>query len=192
MTTKIRLAVTAAALLTSLSLAHAQMSRDHDDRHPPAPALGMPRMDSGPGTAMGGQGMMAMMRMMHDGMTMPMGMGANAMGPFAHLDGQLAYWRAELHIADAQAPVWDTFAAAVRDAACKWRPAMMTAMQAKGELTALDRLDRHIAFLSAQADAMRSIQAAAKPLYDALSAEQKKAADELMAEHMHGMRARGL
>jgi hypothetical protein len=211
MMTKTRLALAAAALVASLDLAYAQPApADHDAHHPPVqgavPPAGMQPMGRGPGGKPGtmqpgammgnqgmmGGGMMAMMQMMRDGMMMPMGMGPNAMQPFAHLDGQFAYWRAELHLTDAQGPQWDAFAKAVRDNAGKLQPAMMTAMQTNGELTAPDQLDRRLAFLTAQVDAMRAVQAAAKPLYDALTADQKKVADGLMAEHMLGMRARGL
>ena len=210
MMTKTRTALTAAVLLASLNLAYAQAPASPDPHHPSGqpPASQMGRSPAGkpgampmqPGSMMGGQGMMggamsgmmAMMQMMREGMTMPMGMGPNAARPFAHLDGQLAYWRAELHLTDAQGAPWDAFAKAVRDSAGKLQPAMMAAMQANGEIAAPDQLDRRIAFLSTQLDAMRAVQAAAKPLYDALTADQKKIADELMAEHMLGMRARGL
>ena len=41
-------------------------------------------------------------------------------------------------------------------------------------------------------DAMQAMLAAAMPLYATLSDEQEKVADELMAEHMTTMRARGM
>jgi hypothetical protein len=41
-------------------------------------------------------------------------------------------------------------------------------------------------------DTTQAMLAVAKPLYAALSDEQKKVADELMAEHLVTMRARGM
>jgi hypothetical protein len=49
-------------------------------------------------------------------------------------------------------------------------------------------MERRMAMLSAQLDAMQPVLAAAKPLYAALSDDQKKIADELMAEHFMSMR----
>jgi hypothetical protein len=46
--------------------------------------------------------------------------------------------------------------------------------------------------LGAQLDMMKALQAVETPLYAVLSDDQKKTADELMAEHMMAMRARGL
>jgi LTXXQ motif family protein len=194
--TKLGLLVATATLAGSIGFASAQSPDPHHPDQKPAPT----RQGMGPGGTQGGPGMMggnmagmvAMMQMMRDGMPMPMGMGPNAAQPFQHIEGQLAYWRAELRITDAQAPQWDAFAGAVRDNVKKLQPAMMTTMQGAGEATAPDQLDRRITFLTTELDAMRAVQAAAKPLYDALTADQKKAADQLMAEHMMGMRARGL
>ena len=50
-----------------------------------------------------------------------------------------------------------------------------------------EQMERRIALLTAQADAMRTLQAAARPLYGALSAEQKRTADALMEGHLRGM-----
>jgi hypothetical protein len=80
-----------------------------DQHHPgtttmatPAPTTqGMP-MGSMPG-ASGGAPMMAMMQMM---------MGQNGMG--GHLEGRIAFIKAELKITDAQEPLWKTVADAMR------------------------------------------------------------------------------
>lgn len=198
MTTTPRLALAAVALAASVSIASAQTAQDHQAHHPTDQTTQQqpPRqMGRAPQTAMMGGDMgrmMAMMQTMRDGMVMPMGMGTNPAQPFAHLDGRLAYWRAELHLTDAQASQWDVFAKAVRENAGKLQPVMMSAMQTNGELAAPDQLDHRIAFLAAELDAIRAVQAAVKPLYDALTPEQKKIADGLMADHMLGMGARGL
>ena len=153
-----------------------------------------------PGGAPGGQGMMmggdmmkmmSMMEMMRGG-TMPMGMGPAGMPPLRHIDGQIAFWKAELKISDAQAPQWTAFADAMRSSATSLRTAMQPAMQASGPATAPEQMERYAAVLSTQLEAAKSMQAVAKPLYGVLSAEQKKTADELMTEHMMGMRARGM
>ena len=101
-----------------------------------------------------------------------------------HLEGHLAFYRAELAITDAQSGPWSSFADAVRKAAKQLAEAHQAAMPAGDEGSALDQMQRRIAMLSAHLDALRQIQAAAAPLYAALSPEQKKTADELMSEPM--------
>ena len=63
----------------------------------------------------------------------------------------------------------------------------MHTMQSGTSAPAPEQLERRIAVVSAQLETLRAIQAAATPLYAVLSDEQKKVADELMAEHMQRM-----
>ena len=150
-------------------------------------------MQPGQGMMMGGDvaHMMTMMRMMHGGM-MPMGMGPRGGDPFRHIEGQIAFFKAELKITDAQAAQWNAFADALRANAGHLRHAMMTATDAQGAVTAPEQMERRIARLTERREAMQAVLAATKPLYAALSDEQKKVADELMAEHMMSMHARGM
>ena len=62
--------------------------------------------------------MMAMMEMMHRQM-MPMDMGMAGMQPVRHIDGQIAFYKAELKITDAQSPQWNAFADALRGSATR-------------------------------------------------------------------------
>src|SRR5258708_37683660 len=118
MTLFTRTAVVAIALVAPLSVAQAQPAQD--PHHPPAqmapqqrpmppgraaPHGAMPQGQAG-GMMMGGDmgQMMQMMQMMRgmmaqDGM-MPMS-GPGRMQPFAHIEGQLAFYRTELAIPDA-------------------------------------------------------------------------------------------
>jgi hypothetical protein len=131
------------------------------------------------------------------GMGMGPGMMGGALGPgamrhFERIDAHLAYVRAVLRITDAQTPQWNAFADAARAAADRLRQAYAQAMQAAGQpATAPARLERRTALLSAQLEATRAIAAPAGPLYAALSDEQRRIADELLAEHLRDMRMRG-
>lgn len=141
----------------------------------------------------GGAGMMepGMMGMM-------MGPRGGAMGPdslrhFERIDAHLAYVRAVLRVTDAQAPQWNAFADAARAAAERLRQAYAQAIQAAQQpTTAPAQLERRIALLSAQVEAMRAFATSAEPLYAALSDEQKRTADDLLAEHLRDMQRRGL
>src|SRR5208282_1214454 len=118
------LTLAAALLATTIGAASAQTPQDHAAHHSDtAPAAtdtnasankGCPTGDlaaagktdgetpMGNMGAMMGGGMGQMMQMMGGGM---MG-GGMAMAPFAHIEGRIAFLKAELSITDAQAPQW--------------------------------------------------------------------------------------
>ncbi len=54
-----------------------------------------------------------------------------------------------------------------------------------------EQLERRAALLSAHLEAIRAVAGAVRPLYAALSEEQKRTADELMTEHLRGVRRMG-
>ena len=159
-------------------------------RRPTQPG-GMPMQSGGQGMMRGGDmaQMMPMMQMMQGGI-MPMGMGPRGGDPFRHIEGQIAFYKAELKITDAQAPQWSAFADALRANADRLRQAMMKGNEAQGAVTAPEQIELRLAMLAELRDATQAMLVAAKPLYTALSDEQKKVADELMAEHLVTMRAR--
>lgn len=152
---------------------------------------GMPMQGMGQGMPAGGGDMGQMMQMMQR--MMAMRAGAGMMRHLDRIDAHLAYARAALHITDAQAPQWSAFAEAARTAAQGLRQALAPAVQAAGQpLSAPEQLERHAGLLSAQLEATRAMARAAKPLYDALSDEQKRTANELMVDHLRDMRMRGM
>ncbi|GEM_PF-656223 len=155
---------------------------------PPAAQRGTPAPGMmGPGGGMMGGDMGRMMQPMMQQM-MQGRMAAAAMQPFRRIEGQLAYFRAELRITDAQAQPWNAFADAVRAQAERLRQATQQAMSGAAEPgPAPQQMERRIALLAAHLEAMRAVAAAATPLYAALSEEQRRSADELMAEHLRGM-----
>ena len=196
MSTITRLTLATVGLLGSVALAGAQTAQDHNAHHPdtsapktaPGRAAGtMPIVDMG--KMMGGDmgRMMSMMSMMG------MAQGSDGMGmmPFDHIEGRIAFYKAELGITDAQLPQWNAFADALRNSAKGMQTAMATAMQGGMPATAPARADAMVQMMSARLDAMKATAAASKALYAALTDAQKKTADELMAEHIMGMRAMG-
>ncbi len=185
-----------AAMVAGPGLALAQTSATTDPHHP-AGTAGAAQAASplNPGAAQPGSGgvMMGgdMGRMMQPMMQQMMQgrMAASAMQPFRRIEGQLAYFRAELRITDAQAQPWNAFADAVRAQAERLREATRQAITGATEPgPAPQQMERRIALLSAHLDAIRAVAATATPLYAALSEEQRRTADELMAEHFRGMR----
>ena len=141
-------------------------------------AQGMPMSGMPMGAMPGGSEGMPMMGMMH------MMMGQNGMAD--HVEGRIAFLKTELKITDAQQPLWNAVADAMR-ASAKDMAEMMTAMrstmqQSSGTLP--DKLAAREKAMTAHLDALRKLKAAVDPLYAALSDDQKQTADQLMFSPM--------
>ena len=124
----------------------------------------------GPGMGYDGSGP----GMMHWGPAM-----CNAMA--SHLEGRLAYSKAELKITEAQESLWNAYAAAARDNTKTMAGHCTAIMSRRGTSTVSlpERLEEHEQILGSQLDAIRAMNKALKPLYAALSDDQKKTADQL-------------
>ena len=122
--------------------------------------------------------------------------------PTERVEARLTELKTQLKITPAQEPQWNAFADTLRKHA-RAGEERMKERQAKGAkpaaLTAIQRLEQRQAFMKEASARMDEVLATAKPLYAALSPEQKKTADDLMAKrggrgdhHEHGDRpARG-
>jgi hypothetical protein len=137
---------------------------------------------------MGNMGqMMPMMRQMmgqQEGMGMGMGPGMGMGMPFEHVEGRIAFLKAELRITDAQKPQWDAFADAMR-ANSKAHQAVHEQMTGNAKPSSWPE---HLAFqqkaLSTRLDGLKTLETAAKPLFATLSDEQRKLADQLLSGPM--------
>ena len=151
-------------------------------------------MMAGKPAAMGAD-MGKMMDMMPDMMRQMMagrGMGGERAGmgmgmPFEHIEGRIAYLKAELKITDAQTAPWNAFADALRANAGAMKT--MHEQMGKGDMpgTLPERLAMQQKMMSARLAELKGIEAAATPLYDAFSADQKKLIDQMMSGPMGGM-----
>ena len=121
------------------------------------------------------EGSMPMMRMM---------MGQGVMSMMAkHIEGRLAFLKTELKITDAQLPLWNAFAQAMRDDSTV--QAMPHPMMEMNKATTLpDKIAARETMLAARLEALRKLKAAADPLYAALTADQKKTADDILLTPM--------
>jgi hypothetical protein len=131
-------------------------------------------MQPGQGMGMMGQGMMGP----DSGMTgmpgmMPM-MGMAQGG--RHLEGRLAFVKAELKITAAQEKAWNDFANALRQASAKvYDGGGMRAMSgAPGDGTPMQVVEQYEKQLAARLEAVRIVKPTVDPLYTSLSDEQKK------------------
>jgi protein CpxP len=109
--------------------------------------------------------------------------------PSERVEARLAYTKTALKITAAQAPQWDAYANVVRkhaqqaDQRFQERRARMA--EAKGgerkRPTAIERLERRQQFMKVALERSNERLAVQKPLYAALSPEQKQVADEMFA-----------
>jgi len=192
--TPCRLVTATAALIFSAGVAFAQAPQtapaqgggmDHGAMgHDMKGMGGMGGMDhggGGMGAMMGGGmgqggGMGAMMRQMLCGVT-------------EHVEGRLAYLKAELKLTDAQQAVWNTFADAYRATTQKTAKVCATMDAAgaadhpahKGVLGQLTMMETH---MRDRLDSVRGLKNAVEPLFAVMTEEQKKTADHALANVM--------
>lgn len=174
-------------ILVSALLAFSTPSFADDAHHTNDAATSLPSAAS-PMT--GGQpGMMGpdMMSggMMGPGMMSMMGPMIRMMSP-EHIEGRLAFLETELKITDAQRPLWDAFADALR-ANARAMASMMTGMQgatppqAASSIGLLQQIYLHERILVTRLEALRRMKAALQPLYAAFDDKQKRTAEDLLA-----------
>jgi len=138
---------------------------------------------------MGNMQMMNMMNMMNMMQAMQM-----SGGPIDRIEGRIAFLRAELKITDAQDATWNRFADALRLNAQRLgqtHAAMTSAMAGGATQPLTQRLETQERALTARLEGARALRAAYTTLSAALSEEQKKTAEELLAPHM-GMGPMGM
>jgi hypothetical protein len=106
--------------------------------------------------------------------------------PAGHIEGRIAYLKAELKVTDAQAPQFERVAQAMRENAQERRQ-LFEQRRGDGDKahSAVERLETWARFEQLRAQQTQRLLAAFKPLYDNLSTEQKASADELLASRGH-------
>lgn len=113
--------------------------------------------------------------------------------PSERIEARLAYLKTAMKITDAQQPQWDAFAATLRkqareaDERIQARGSKMAQGRKDTPPTAVERMEFRQARLAAASARLSETLAAAKPLYAALTPEQQKVADEVLAPRGHGM-----
>jgi hypothetical protein len=155
------------ALATALAATGAFAAEAEHDQHHPGAAP--PAAAANPSAAMPGMPMMGMMQMM---------MGQNGMA--GHVEGRIAFLKAELKVTDAQQPLWNTVAEAIRSNAKDMAGMPHGMAMMGGSATLPEKLASHEKMMAAHLDGLRKLRTAFDPLYAALSTDQKKTADGLM------------
>ena len=177
---------TAASPVFAQNQPPAQSGQDHQAHHPdgktPAPSAGTPQTGGGgmmgQGGMMGGgmmcsdmKQMMSMMQDMHAVMMSQSGMMSS------RIEARIVKLKADLKITEAQAAAWNRFADSLRQFAKSMdethRQKAMSDEALPARLAAAEKaIEEHL-------KSMKALDEALKPLYAALSDEQKKIADGL-------------
>ena len=184
------MALTIAAMLTVSAQGYAQTQ---PDPHHPAQGAGItesvPADQQQPSMMMPKMGEMMqmmgqMMQMMGGGQMDMGGRSIPQMGMADHFAGRIAFLRAELNISKAQEKAWDAFAGALHGSSERLRDAGAPAMPGMANADLPSQLEVREKILSAQLEGLRGINATLVPLYAALSEDQRKVANDLLAGPM--------
>ncbi len=148
-----------------------------EDAHHPKPAE-----ETAPAATQAPEMGMGMMAMMPDMMRMMQEM-AN---PTRHVEGRIAFLHAELAITEAQEPLWASLADALRQNAAGMAQAAPADHGHDNSSVVVGQLLDQQHALETRLDGLRAVNAALKPLADALSEEQRATLDALFP-HVSGM-----
>lgn len=105
--------------------------------------------------------------------------------PAARADQRLARLKSDLAITADQEPLWQAFADKARAEAGQGMKAMRDQAQ-DASLTAPERMARMTETMKQRVGALESVNESFKRLYEGLSPEQKKVADQAMTRWGHG------
>ncbi len=180
MLSKTRVTLVVVTLLGSAAMANAQTADMTAAHHPntsvPGMMSGAPAATDGPSSGgMAETGMGKMMSAMR-GMT-------SMMAP-DHVEGRIAYQKAELAITDAQLPQWTAVADALRQNAKSMQDGMAKMAKEGMPTAAPARGDMMVTMMSERLDGMKKLGVANKALYAVLTPDQRKTADDMAANPM--------
>ncbi|MGB9152378.1 MAG: Spy/CpxP family protein refolding chaperone [Alphaproteobacteria bacterium] len=98
----------------------------------------------------------------------------------AHVEGHIAFLRAELGITSAQEPLWAPVAEAMREDVRNLQEAESKASQKQAPDDAVEYLENRVLFANLRAQGEARFLTAFRPLYGSLSQQQKQVADGLL------------
>jgi hypothetical protein len=113
--------------------------------------------------------------------------------PTERIEARLAYEKTALKITEAQQPQWDAYANFARKSAQEMEQrfkSMRSDKQGHAKHqwpTAIERLERAQSFLAGAVTRLNDLLAVEKPLYAALSPEQRKVADVVLNPRLRSM-----
>ena len=101
----------------------------------------------------------------------------------AFVERRIADLHSRLHITDAQTSTWDQFAQVMRDNARNMDQTFEQRARRIGEMTAIDNMQSYAQIAQEHAQDVQRMVAAFQPLYEAMSSDQKRTADQLFRNY---------
>jgi LTXXQ motif family protein len=98
----------------------------------------------------------------------------------SHVEGHIAFLKAELAITPAQESLWMPVATAMREDVRNLQEADAKAIRTPGPNNAIEYLESRVTFANLRAQGEARFLTAMRPLYENLSAQQKHVADGLL------------
>lgn len=98
----------------------------------------------------------------------------------SHVEGHIAFLRAELGITSEQEPLWTPVAVAMREDVKKLQEAERKVSQKPAPSDAIEYLENRVNFANLRAEGEVRFLNAFRPLYNSLSPQQKQIADDLL------------
>ena len=122
-------------------------------------------------------------------MSRPMGMSggmppATAQAPSAHIEGELAFLKAELKVTDAQSKHWDAFADSVRQSVKNMSEINMAPPASGATRNIVETMQMRDKYLKTRSEGLANILEKFKPLYESFTSDQKTSADQLVPMHL--------
>jgi len=100
----------------------------------------------------------------------------------SYSEGRIAFLKTELAITDAQKGLWDAYAGALRANFQSMHDMRRTMKTRMSDMTPVERLDAHLTAMHGRLKALDELKPSLASLYAALSADQKKKADQLLTQ----------
>jgi hypothetical protein len=98
----------------------------------------------------------------------------------SHVEGHIAFLKAELGITPAQESMWAPVASAMREDVRNFQEARSKAKQKQMPENAIEHLENRVVFANLRAQGETRFLNAFRPLYNSLSPQQKQTADDLL------------
>lgn len=108
-----------------------------------------------------------------------------------HVEGRIADLHKKLQITSAQEELWGKVAQTMRDNATAMSDLVQKAQATEQQTSAIEDLQNYQKIAQEHADGAQRLVSAFQPLYDAMSADQKKVADTVFEHHRRGEAAEG-
>ena len=105
-------------------------------------------------------------------------MGGTDMSAFT--EGRIAFLKAELGVTDQQKSAWEAYAAALKKNLEGMQAARQTMMKVMQATSPVERVDARISMMESRLSTLKEIKPVLATLYNSLSDDQKKKADQVL------------